>query len=42
VKVDRFESTYLPELIELLNDEEAYIRIEVLETLTEFIDSLDP
>ena len=30
------------ELIELLNDEEAYIRIEVLETLTELIQNLDP
>lgn len=34
----RFKSIYIPELIELLNDEEAYIRIEALEIITEFLD----
>lgn len=33
---------YLPELIELLNDEEAFIRIEALETMTEILQKLDP
>lgn len=32
----------MPELIEFLNDEEAFIRIEVLETLTELLEQLDP
>ena len=34
----RFKSIYLPELIELLNDEEAYIRIEAIEILTEILE----
>jgi hypothetical protein len=34
----RFKEQYLRELIELLNDEEAYIRIEALEILTELLD----
>jgi hypothetical protein len=31
----------LPELIELLNDEEAYIRIEALEILTDILGEID-
>eukprot|EP00347_Sterkiella_histriomuscorum_P008191 403346032 len=42
VHCERFQTIYLPELIELLNDEEAYIRIEVLEILTELMQHLDP
>lgn len=42
MKHPRFKAQYIGELIELLNDEEAYIRIEALETLTEFIDQLEP
>jgi hypothetical protein len=42
VKVERFQGTYLQEIIELLNDEEAYIRIEALETLTELLEYLEP
>lgn len=39
---NRFEDIYLMELVELLNDEESYIRIEVLETLTELLSKLEP
>jgi hypothetical protein len=38
VQHPRFKSVYIGELIELLNDEEAYIRIEALEILTQFLD----
>lgn len=38
LKHQRFKSTYLPEVIELLNDEEAYIRIEAIEILTEILE----
>jgi hypothetical protein len=31
----------LPELIELLNDEETYIRIEALEILTDILSEID-
>ena len=37
----RFHDIYLPELIELLNDEEAYIRIEALEILTDILGEID-
>ncbi|CDW84144.1 serine threonine-protein phosphatase 4 regulatory subunit 4 [Stylonychia lemnae] len=37
----RFHDIYLPELIELLNDEEAYIRIEALEILTDILQEID-
>jgi len=30
----RFSSLYVPELMEMLNDEEAYIRIEAIEVAT--------
>jgi hypothetical protein len=39
---ERFGSVYIPELIELLNDEESYIRIEALEIMTDFLDYLEP
>ncbi len=35
-----FKAHYLPELIELLNDEEMYIRIEAIEILTEILPEL--
>ena len=38
MKHQRFKSIYLPELIELLNDEEAYIRIEAIEILTDMLE----
>ena len=34
----RFKSIYLSEVLELLNDEEAYIRIEAIDILTDFLD----
>ena len=34
----RFKSVYLTELLELLTDEEAYIRIEAIDILTDFLD----
>ena len=37
----RFKSAYLPELIELLNDEEAYIRIEAVDVMTDLLEYLD-
>ena len=38
----RFKDLYIPEAIELLNDEEAYIRIEALEIITDSLDFLTP
>lgn len=40
-KHSRFHNVYIPELIELLNDEEAYIRIEVIEIVTDILEHLD-
>jgi len=37
---NRFLSTYLPELIELMNDEEQSIRIEAIEIATEILERL--
>lgn len=34
----RFKNMYISELLELLNDEEAYIRIDALEILTIYLD----
>ena len=34
----RFKSVYMAELLELLSDEEAYIRIDALDILTQFLD----
>jgi hypothetical protein len=36
----RFNQIYILELLELLSDEEAYIRIEALEIITQFLDKL--
>ena len=38
----RFKDLYISELIELLNEEEAYIRIEALEILAHFLKDLEP
>jgi hypothetical protein len=38
----RFKNFYISELLELLTDEEAYVRIEALEILTHFLDKLPP
>ena len=38
----RFKAIYISELLELLNDEEAYIRVEALEILIQYLDQLDP
>jgi hypothetical protein len=38
----RFKNVYISELLELLTDEEAYVRIEALEILTHFLDKLPP
>lgn len=38
----RLKEQYIPEVIDLLNDEEAYIRIEALEITTDFVDFLTP
>lgn len=38
----RFKNIYLSELLELLNDEEAFIRIEALEILTDYLNFLTP
>ena len=37
----RFKDLYIPEIIELLNDEEAYIRIEALEIITDYLNNLE-
>jgi HEAT repeat protein len=37
----RFKSVYVCELLELLQDEEAYIRIEALEIVTKYLDHLE-
>lgn len=37
----RFNDIYLPELIELLNDEEAFIRIEAIEIMTDLLQYFD-
>lgn len=37
----RFNDVYLPELYELVNDEESYVRIEAIECLLEVMESLD-
>ncbi len=34
-------SVYIPELIELINDEEAEVRIEAMAILTDLLGSLD-
>lgn len=41
IKCKRFKDMYLPEIIELVNDEEAYIRIEALDLLADYMDQLE-
>ena len=38
---ERLEEVYLPEIYELLNDEESYVRIEVIEAILEIVEHLD-
>lgn len=38
---ENFDDLYLPEIYELLNDEESYIRIEAIEALLEVLEHLD-
>lgn len=37
---ERFDTVYLPELIELINDEENYVRIEAVEAFSLAIDRM--
>lgn len=37
----RLQETYIPELIELCNDEEIFIRIEAIEAITYVVEQLD-
>ena len=37
---ERLEEIYLPEIYELLNDEESYVRIEVIEAILEILEHL--
>lgn len=40
VGTERLEDFYLPEIYELLNDEESYVRIEVIEAILEILEHL--
>ena len=40
VGTDRLEELYLPEIYELLNDEESSVRIEVIEAILEILEHL--
>lgn len=40
VGTERLEELYLPEIYELLNDEESYVRIEVIEAILEIMEHL--
>ena len=40
VGTERLEDFYLPEIYELLNDEEIYVRIEVIEAVLEVLEHL--
>jgi hypothetical protein len=37
----RLKKTYIPEICELLNDEETYIRIEAMESISYVLETLD-
>jgi len=37
---ERLEELYLPEIYELLDDEESYVRIEVIEAILEILEHL--
>lgn len=41
-KGPRLESVYLPELYELLNDEEVMVRLEAIEASIEVLDAMGP
>lgn len=41
IGTERFNEFYLPELYELCNDEESYVRIEAIECLTEVLEHVD-
>jgi len=40
IRGERLEEVYLPEIYELLNDEESYVRIEVIEAILEILEHL--
>ena len=40
IGTERLEDFYLPEIYELLNDEESYVRIEVIEAILEILEHL--
>ena len=40
IGTERLEDLYLPEIFELLNDEESYVRIEVIEAILEILEHL--
>lgn len=40
IETKRFEEVYLPEIYELLNDEESYVRIEAIEAVLEVLEHL--
>ena len=41
VGTNRFKEIYMPEIYELVNDEESYVQIEAIEGITEVLDKLD-
>lgn len=41
MKHPRFKQVYVGELLELLQDEEAYIRIEALEVVTKYLEHIE-
>ena len=38
---ERFEDVYLPEIYELLNDEESHVRVEAIEAILEVLEHID-
>lgn len=38
---ERFEDVFLPEIYELLNDEESYVRVEAIEAIVEVLEHID-
>lgn len=42
IGTERLEELYLPEIYELLNDEESLVRIEVIEAILEILETLPP
>ena len=41
IGTERFEEVYLPEIYELLNDEESYVRIEAIEAILEVLEVVE-